>query len=102
MQFSFLSQYSSEFILESRKELAHHSFYIIICQSLIKILKYEAKCILLLSFRNLITSVHIEKSYLLEELLTHTEGALAKISISYRLIKKKSKVTSYLREFRKL
>ena len=87
-------------ILECRQKLAHYSLYIIISQCLLKILENEAERILLLALCNLVASVDIKESHLLEKLLANTESTLAKVGIAYRLVKKDCKVTSYLREFR--
>ena len=97
-----LSQGCSEFVLECREKLAHHSLHIIVCQGLLKILKNEAQCILLLAFSDLVTSVHVEEANLLEKLLANAECALAEIGIAYRLIKKDREVSSHFRELRKL
>ena len=96
-----LSQCSSELVLECRKELAHYSFHVIVCQSLVKILEHEAESILLLALCDLVASVHVKQTNLLEKLLADAERALAKVCIAYRLIEKESEVTSYLRELRK-
>ena len=97
---SYLSQYCSKFVLECREELAHDSLYIIVSKGLLNILEYEAESVLLLAFCNLVSSVYVEEADLLEKLLSYSECALAKVCIAYRLIKKDSKVTSYLRELR--
>jgi len=96
--FSYLSQYCSEFVLECREKLAHDSLHIIVCQGLVKVLKHEAECILLLAFCNLVTSVDIKETDLLEKLLANAECALAEVRIAYRLVKEDRKVTPYLWE----
>ena len=98
--FPILPQLCSEIFLEGGQESFHHAFRILIGKGFVSVLNHETQGILFLTFRNLVTSVHVEQSDLLEKFLGLFESRSAKISITYALVKKESQVTPYRRELR--